>query len=61
MQSKNFTRKDLTKKIYQDLGFSKKELAQVACNGFQIALIDETQRNAYESELNDYLTDFELN
>ncbi|MBH52969.1 MAG: adenosine deaminase [Opitutaceae bacterium] len=47
--------------LKQDLGFSKKELAQVACNGFQIALIDETQRNAYESELNDYLTDFELN
>lgn len=40
--------------LYQDLGFSLSELAQLADNGFKIALIDEESRERYRTELASY-------
>ena len=44
MQSKNFTRKDLTKKIYQDLGFSRSITSSIVDN-FIESLISELIRS----------------
>lgn len=37
--------------LHQDLGFSKQELIQVARNGFEIALLDETKKQICFDEL----------
>ncbi len=37
--------------LYQHLGFTKKELIQVARNGFQVAQLDESSRNGHLAEL----------
>lgn len=37
------------------LGFSQQELAQIAKNGFEVALVDSTQRAAWMSEVDAYM------
>ena len=43
--------------LNQDLNFSKEELTQIAGNGFDIALVDETLRQQFKDELADYCSD----
>jgi adenosine deaminase len=43
--------------LNQDLGFSKKELTQIAGNGFDIALVDEGARQKFKDELAGYCAD----
>ncbi|MBC2606582.1 adenosine deaminase [Pelagicoccus albus] len=40
--------------LVQELGFSLPELAKLAANGFQVALLSEESRASYMSELQDY-------
>ena len=45
MLKKNFTRKDLSNKIYKDLGFSKKFSSSIVDNFFEILTAELIQSN----------------
>jgi len=47
--------------LHQELGFSLAELAQIAGNGFDIALVDEGTREKFKNELTDFCRERELN
>jgi adenosine deaminase len=40
--------------LHQELGFSLAELAQIAGNGFEVALVDEIVRKHFQEELMDF-------
>ena len=45
MLKKNFTRKDLSKKIYQKLGFSKNYSSQIIDNFFETMIVELLRSN----------------
>ena len=45
MVKKNFTRKDLSKKIYQKLGFSKNYSSQIIDNFFETMIVELLRSN----------------
>ncbi|MCZ6675461.1 MAG: adenosine deaminase [Verrucomicrobia bacterium] len=40
--------------LHQDLGFTLVELAQIAGNGFDVALLEENKRESFQNELADF-------
>lgn len=47
--------------LHQDLDFTLPELAQIADNGFRIALVNEETRTKYRSELADFCVSHNIN
>jgi adenosine deaminase len=46
--------------LHQELGFSRAELARIAGNGFEVALVDEEMRQRFQGELADYCSEQSL-